>query len=122
MYTFQTTFEITADLFEDVIDTALEFGIGYWARTGNHDRLAETVRITYTGEDFDADSTFASGEILLTYAEITEAIERLYNGKTQVGDWLLQQLREWLAGEPSMDADLADVIIQLACFDEIIYG
>ncbi len=122
MYTFQTTFTITYDMFEDVIETGFEFGIGYWAKFGHHDKDAESLVITYNGSDFEDNDPRSSGTALVSYADIAQVIENIHKGETRVGNWLVEQLNSWLAGEPSMDSDLADVILQLACFNEIVYG
>lgn len=121
-YTIQTTLTLDAEMFEDVIDTALESGIGYWAHTGHHDRLAETVTITWDGEDFEDSNPNSAGEHKLDYSDILEAIKKLETREVKVGNYIHEQLHAWLNGHPTMDADLSDVIIQTALFGDLIYG
>lgn len=121
-YTIQTTLTLDAEMFEDVIDTALEYGIGYWATKGHHDRLAETLTLTWDGSDFSDTDPNSAGEHKLDYADLGKAIERLNSHEYSVRSDLHEQLNAWLNGNPTMDADLADVIIQTALFGELIYG
>jgi hypothetical protein len=120
-YTFKTTLTLDSELIEEVIETA-GYGIGYWARTAHHDGLAETYTLSWDGSDFEDNDPNSAGEHLLDYSDIAKAIEALYSHTYSVRSDLHTQLNEWLIGEESMDSDLADVIIQVALFDEIIYG
>ena len=118
-YTIQTTLTLDNEMFEDVIDCA-GYGIGYWAHTATIDGVL--YKITWDGEDFEDSSPYATGKKTLTYSMIGEAIEKLHTHSIEIRGDLHTQLNEWLMGEESMDSDLADVIIQIALFDDVIYG
>jgi hypothetical protein len=120
-YTFTKPVTLDNQLIEEIIETA-GYGIGYWAHSGHNDKLAETYAVTWDGEDFADSDPNSAGKRVLTYEDIAKAVEGLNTGEAKAGDWLIKQLAEWLNGEPTMDTDLADVIIQVALFDEIIYG
>jgi hypothetical protein len=120
-YSITITKTLDAELFDDIIETA-GYGIGYWAQTLTHDIPSETVRIVFDGDDFDDDSPLATGEKTITHQGITDAIESLLKGDAKCGNYILEQLRDYLNGEPTLDTDLADVIIQVATLGEIVYG
>lgn len=120
-YTFSRTIELDSELIEEIIETA-GYGIAYWAHTAHHDSLAETYTLTWDGDDFADENPNSAGEHKLDYPDIAKAVESIYNGNIQINEGLLNQLEEWVNGHPTMDVDLADVVIQVALFDEIIYG
>jgi hypothetical protein len=120
-YTFTKPVTLDNQLIEEIIETA-GYGINYWAHSGHNDKLAETYTLTWDGEDFEDSDPNSAGKRVLTYEDIAKAVEGLNTGEAKAGDWLIKQLAEWLNGEQTMDTDLADVIIQVALFDEIIYG
>ena len=120
-YSITITKTLDAELFDDIIDTARE-GIGYWAHRLIQDIPTETVKVIFDGVDFDDDSPLATGEKTITYQGITDAIESLLKGDAKCGNYILEQLRDYLNGEPTLDTDLADVIIQVATLGEIVYG
>jgi len=108
---------IDHDMVEQVVDTA-GYSIGYWAHTAFVDSDAETYRITWDGDE----TPRGEGDYTLTYREIAVAIGKIATMEAQVARFIYDGLHQWLNGNDSMDGDLADVIIQIALFDEIIYG
>lgn len=118
-YTIQATLTLDGEMFDDVIDCA-GYGIGYWATSATVDGVLYTI--TWDGSDFADDSPSATGKKTLTYSMIGEAIETLQSHKYSARADLHTQLNEWLNGHECMDSDLADVIIQIALFGELIYG
>jgi hypothetical protein len=120
-YTITTTATLDLEFFADVIDTAGD-SIGYWASELMKDETTKSFLIKFDGSDFDDDSPLATGQFLGTYQQITDAIQSIISGNSGCGNWIVEQARDALNGEPTMDADLADVIIQLAVFGEIVYG
>lgn len=122
----------------DLLVTALEGGIGYWARAYEYDHDGEYPHAIVV--DFQA----AIDELGLDdtgYGELDEAYE---NRRTDLAPWTyyvgLQELAEtcakaqggeygkngtfyvqqWL--DENEDAITADVLFQLACFGEVVYG
>lgn len=120
-YTFTRTFILDNELVEEIIETA-GYGIGYWAHSGHHDSLAETYTLTWDGSDFSDENPNSAGEHKLDYEDIAKAVEAIVSGNVAINEGLKTQLAEWVNGHPTMDVDLADVVIQVALFDEIIYG
>ena len=119
-YAIKRIINIDSEMIEDIIDTA-GYGIGYWATTATLDRLAETYTIEFDGEDF-SDAPLNSGLVVLTYAKIANAIHKIIDGGV-VNDSLTQELNDTItSGEMDIDSEMADCIIQLAIFNEIVYG
>lgn len=58
--------------------------------------------------------------ITITINDLQKAINQIVGKKVRVSD----DIRRWIAsGDPGMiDADAADVIVQVACFGEIVFG
>ena len=119
-YTITTTATLDLEFFADVIETAGD-SIGYWAHKGNHDTKHENYTVNFDGSDFD-DERLALGVKTISYQDITDAIQSIISGNAGCGNWIIEQARDALNGEPTLDGDLADVIIQLAVFGEIVYG
>ena len=128
-----TTFEISDQFVRDVLCTAIEGGSNYWAQFEN----ARTVQGNYVAEvseldvcEYGDESTEQSRHRIDT-DKIREGMRRLlardFNIEASHGHaaqrytWTLQ--RTILENDAGMiDADDADVILQLACFGHIIYG
>ena len=119
-FTYTATLEIDTEMFEDIIETGGE-GIGYWAHNAKHDQNAETFTVHYDGTDFD-DTTLASGVKTVSYEDLGNAVVKISKGDANAGNWIVEQVNQWLNGHPTMDVDLADVVIQVALFGEIVYG
>lgn len=98
---------VTKEDIEDIIDTA-GYGIGYWAHK------AVVGKDTYTITDDE-------GTYVLTYKDIVRGI------KFYIDDNNSQNIVEYrdgnmVVGSCYIDSEIADMIIQYACFGEIIYG
>jgi len=110
----------------DVICTAVEGGIQYWAlatgyewefRSMGHKLDYASVVVMPTDDD-------RNEQYSITMDSIREALERIArpvpgmsiaDRKAILGSWAVLD-----AGD--IDADLADQIVQVACFGEVIYG
>lgn len=101
---------------ENLIEMA-GFGIGYWATDAEWDSDAQTYTI------FEDDEDNNPIRHVLSYKNIEEAAEKIINGFSNLpnGGWAANAVYSaWSADD--VDAEAADIIIQVACFGEVIYG
>jgi len=109
-------FTLDPDDFADIICTA-SFSCGYWADqlTCNDDNTADIV--------FDDDGKRVTRSISLSRAEAL--IAQIASGQSSIKNTSLLSSFKQLAFEGNageIDADAADVLVQLCVFGEIIYG
>lgn len=114
------TFKVETDTIENVIDQA-GYIIGYWASEGAYDRIGKTYTVWET-EAHDTDET--DRKFVLTYHDIVRALIKVANRQVKVNRSISDACADLLYGGEGdlFDADCADVIIQVACFGEIVYG
>lgn len=113
---------VTAEDMDDIMCAALENGICYWCD--------EAIVVgTYLGE-FASDQISRGGELILVDAEDGSEYlltrEKLLHGIQMAREQEYYRDYEWWDGEKldtyNVDAEVADVIVQLALFDEIVFG
>lgn len=124
---------LTDSLCADVLCTALEGGIGYW---GLADKI-QTAGPGLTGVDPDAygsaeisDAEAESAEeaaftpFTLDYALIRRGFERILTGAVGARADIVEAVRTAAADNDAgqIDADAADVIVQVGAFNEITFG
>lgn len=97
---------------EDVVDTA-GYGIAYWVERA----VVDSENLTYRIEWFDGDDLNSQ---IITLADIEKAWGKIVSGHIQVNSDIRSYLSSGDLGD--VDADAADVLIQVALFGEIIYG
>lgn len=117
-----TQLTVTQENIDDIITTAFEGGINYWCKK------AEVVG-EYLGE-YASEQIARGGTVLLydienddvyelTLEKVLSGIKLAYSGH-YFSDY------EWCNGETidtyNVDAMVADAIIQLALFDDVIFG
>ena len=112
---------LTKEMISEIIDTA-GYSIAYWATSLINDEASNSYLIEFDGDDFEEESPLATGRAFITYAQVAKATEQVAKNEAKIGDWLVLQANQWLNGEPTLDGDLADVIIQVATFGELVYG
>ena len=104
---------------EDVMTTAIEGGINYWAQVSKVDAPKGYVWIRER-----EDSGEPLGRMPFSVLDIELGITRVGMSDFQVGKdirgWILTGSAENDAGD--IDVDAADVIVQAAIFEEIVYG
>ena len=115
-------YTVTPQDIDDIMVTALEGGITYWCRK------AEVVG-EYLGE-YASDQISRGGSLILYDAESSDNwelnLEKLLDGiqKAIEDNWFSDY--DWYVGGGldccQIDGDVADVIVQLALFDEIVFG
>lgn len=113
---------VTAEDMDDIMCAALEGGVCYWCN--------EAIVVgAYLGE-WAHEQIARGGKLQLvdaedgTYYELTR--EKLLHGIQMAREQEYYRDYEWWDGEKldtcNVDAEVADVIVQLALFDEIVFG
>lgn len=113
---------VTQEDIDDIMCSALEGGINYWCRK------AEVVG-DYLGE-YASEQISRGGALKLYDAEEDDVYElnldKLINGITKaISESYFESYNWYVAGKLDtcyVDAEVADIIIQFALFDNIIYG
>ncbi len=96
----------------DILDTALYGGFTYWAACAV--RTATTFTLVNVGDD-DGEITVKVGALVPAAREVVRKYPH-----TQGAAYIRQALAE---DDPGMiDAEAADMIVQVAAFGEIVYG
>ena len=121
-YTIKITKEFTDENMEDIVVTALEGGIGYWACLDNtgkewNDQPDDTPISEYAWKILKG-----GGELLFLDEEDDDTqyflcLPCFINGIKQA-----IQNGYWDGDMDSIDAEIADIIFQYAIFDDIVYG
>lgn len=125
----KVTMEFDLDIGDESMDCLIEmagYGIAYWASTATQDEDARTYEVVDE-----------EGVHRLTYDRIKEAFWRIANPGAKIKGlhqnhytrgYALNAIRDGLeAGNGDIEAghigaDLADIVIQVAIWDEVIYG
>jgi hypothetical protein len=113
------TFNLTQDDYEGIVDMA-GYGIRYWAMAGCIDNTGKDGAYkSYLVIDSDDDETSYS----LTREKVEQAALDLFV-KAPLNEYYMSAIRRLVAEGDSSDvgSDIADAIIQMACFGEVIYG
>lgn len=99
---------------DDVVTTAVEGGINYWA-TEIH-RVDDVI-------SFAVDDTPGDGRKTVTHRMVAEAIQNILS-EDMAGSYLTEQVREAVLTHDAghIDAEGADVIVQVAALGEVVYG
>lgn len=115
MSSIDITLDVSDEIIEDIIEGA-GYAIGYWTTECVFDSQAQTYTIT----DSEEGETFR-----LTYSDITKAIHKLVKGEVDIRKDITQGIAIDLmdyANGCHMDSEAYDCIIQVACFNKVIYG
>lgn len=104
---------ITSEDIDDIMSDALDFGIGYWCERAE-------VQGEYLGS-FASDQISRGGELLLYPDDEDEPV--LLNLEKFLKGYKMSVEEGYFSGDvDEYDADIADVIVQLAVFDDVVYG
>ncbi len=128
--------EISDALCASIICTALEGGIGYWCAASKIVRSAKDANGDWNYVSFKAHDTEAAGNgygkdaafhpDVVDYATIRRGIELLFNPSTSVSkdivSWVLADIKSQPEIEGNIDADAADVVVQLGLLGIITFG
>lgn len=117
--TIVTVVAVEDDFIEDVLVTATQGGSNYWGDFAG--KRGDLTLLTVTDAEGEEDY-----EHLLNFAKVREAIRKLavLTVDLDVNAQDRLTIREAVIQQDAgmIDADLADVIVQIACFDKLIYG
>jgi len=119
-FKIETEIAVTQENIDDILCTAFEGGINYWCdkiRVKNED---------YKGVTFASDVISRGGELILLFEGEKKTLN-LENFKNGLKKWFDDGCGKdcFYDGEidcGNIDAGCADQIVQLALFNEIIYG
>lgn len=111
----------------DILTTAVEGGIGYWSVVTYIKRDAEfrveEVSLKPYGGDTDEWGVFEGcddhSEMTVNAEDLQEVIDNILSGKVKVNPTFIAWIKH---GVEMIDSDVADVIVQVALFGDIIYG
>ena len=117
-----TKITVTQEDIDDIMSTAFEGGINYWCREveviGDYlgEYASEQISRGGTLRLYDAEDDFVY--------ELT--LEKLLNGIKKAYNECYYKDYDWCDGKKIdtywVDANVADTIIQLSLFDDVIYG
>lgn len=121
-FEIKKTLKVTDEDIDDIMCTALEGGINYWCRKAK-------VIGDYLGE-YASEQISKGGTLKLYDAESDDTWEltkeKLLNGIKKAYEESYFADYEWCDGHTidtcQVDAEVADVIVQFALFDEIVFG
>ena len=118
--------EISDELIEDILCTAFEGGITYWANNISCEdkedmQKAGGYKSEYLTKTKKKDAklivhTISGGEVAVTKKSIIDALQKMYTPEYNCTKALGRILDE------TYDADDADIVVQTACFGEVVYG
>lgn len=118
-------FEVTKEELDDIVCTAMDGGITYWAiKAVPYAMINGKREKEYLGE-YASDQISRGGELDITDEEgdvFTLTLNKLVNG---IKLYVMKNSKLISEGRLDMwqiDACVADAIVQYALFDEIIYG
>ena len=120
------TVEISDKLIEDILCTAFEGGITYWAVNVSCEDNKDMKEVSgwkheYLTKTKKKDAvmyihTMEGGKVKITKSLILEALQQMGDPKYKCTKALSRILEE------TYDADDADIVVQTACFGEVVYG
>ena len=120
------TVEISDKLIEDILCTAFEGGITYWADNVSCEDNKDMKEVSgwkheYLTKTKKKDAvmyihTMEGGKVKITKSLIIEALQQMGDPKYKCTKALSRILEE------TYDADDADIVVQTACFGKVVYG
>lgn len=113
------TFNISNQLIDDILCTAFEGGINYWCNkvevSGKYLGQYASDQISRDGKLFLFDAEEEEKEYMLNKNKFIKGLRlAIKNGYVSLDDGTID--------EANIDANIADIIVQYALFNEIIYG
>lgn len=123
--------EVEVEVSQESLDCIIEmagYGIAYWASAAEYDDEARTYTITESGEGDYAKHVVTYDKIIESFWKVANPGSKVKGLGSMVRGYALEAVVDGTeqgkgdidAGH--VDADLADSIIQIAIFDEVIFG
>ena len=112
-------FTVSDEFLEDIITTAVEGGINYWAATSEYqwDGVPTSV---YVHEMDEETGEYKEVGVFVDKSTILHSLDKIFTKASWINEPLLSAVFDDDAGE--IDADLADTIMQHAVLGGQIYG
>lgn len=108
---------------DDVVITALEGGIGYWSVCSEYKHVGVPARAVV--QEFDEGTGEPYGEKMIVDRKLVEkGIAEILAGDTNTGAYLVKMVAAASATNDGLDvdADVADSIVQVGLFGNLVYG
>jgi hypothetical protein len=104
----------------DILTTAWEQGISYWAEGKEVHRLADLSVTSFTVRDAeDPEAEWVTAD----YDTVHDGLQKILDGEVRVRpDFYRQCLTVKDPEDVDIDADAADVIVQVGLFGKIVFG
>ena len=121
-YEVKIVHEVSEEFLFDILTTAAEGGIGYWA-IYDVDR-AEDLSVTRIHHICDAEDEEEELGNDIDARAVAHALALIAAGKTNLSNYHIDIITKAVADDDcsELDADDCDVIVQVALFDEVVYG
>ena len=126
MNTITRTVEISDELIEYILCSAFEGGITYWANNVSCHNREDMKKVggwkhKYLTKTKLKDAkliihTIDGGEVAITEKSIIDALQKMDSPKYKYTK-ALSRILKW-----EYDSDDADIVVQTACFGEVVYG
>ena len=119
--TFSQTRKLDPQFVKDVMTTAVEGGVNYWFRFLKIERDSELNVTRVVGEDVEDESVVFSCDL----TKLCEGMERITNSdRYPENKDMHMELCQCIIEQDScnIDAEGADIIMQLAIFESVVYG
>ena len=126
MNTITRTVEISDELIENILCSAFEGGITYWANNVSCHNREDMKKVggwkhKYLTKTKLKDAkliihTIDGGEVAITEKSIIDALQKMDSPKYKYTK-ALSRILKW-----EYDSDDADIVVQTACFGEVVYG
>jgi len=119
--------QLSDEFLRDVATAAVEGGIGYWSRVDRYKwREADGTEMPFPEivlvetSEYDEDVAI----LHLTKEHIVKGISRIVGGGVEINSEMAATLSMAVRDDDAgmVDSELADCIVQVGLFDEIVYG
>ena len=107
--------QVTLSEMNDILTTAVEGGINYWAEVRNYSWENVPI-VTVEVREEDQESAEKPGWHAVSAMDILRIVSQIRNHSSQAKGWNIREIVD------QHDADIADIAVQLAIFGEVIYG
>jgi hypothetical protein len=126
--------QVKVGVFVDLIEQAYESACGYWIdenfkatdlkrRTFEGSSLDDFKHLTsFTLVDVEGVITDAKAEYVVNAETVKRGVELVLRNGAGVRSDLVSQVASIVTGDPDIDDEACDVIIQLGLFGEVIFG
>lgn len=114
--------QVSIAFLNSVLTTAVEGGIGYWAHCDNVERDDELNVTSVRIEDAEEEGAFEPQ--VLNHVSVHGGIDLILSGSVQITPTTRWTIANAVANNDpgNIDVEAADAIVQVAAFNEIVFG